>query len=217
MRIVASAAWHQDRASPRLSFPEPGQTQTVWVPEYEVPQEATLHLLWCPPYAEENGWDSQPSEIALSQIVTGRIRRNHPTVSPDRPLGTIQVQCDVSIDSRIPLLDCVQANAHVPPALAAPMPSSGAHVIWRNVRWCGTAAIGGFTYLCALSGEANVELILRRQGDGIIVNYAQTWVDGWSECAIGCWVIKDWMLQVIQTHLKRAHVLRDQGHTSPER
>jgi hypothetical protein len=99
------------------------------------------------------------SPFALSQIVTGRIRRTHPTVSPDRPLGTIQVQCDVSIDSRIPLLDCVQAKMHVSPALAAaaPMPSSGAHVIWQNVRWCGTAAIGGFTYLCALSGEANVE------------------------------------------------------------
>jgi len=174
-----------------------------------VPREATLHLLWCPAYSEENGWDSQPSEIPLSQIVTGRVRRTRPAASPDRPLGTIQVQCEVSIDSRIPLLDCVQANAHAPPALAAPMPSSGAHVIWQNVRWCGTAAIGGFTYLCALSGEANVELILRRQGDGIVVNYAQTWVDGWSECAIGCWEIKDSMRQVIETHLNRAHVLHD--------
>jgi hypothetical protein len=216
LRILASAVWHKDAVSPRQQFadcvPQPGRTQSVWVPEYELPQDAPIHLLWCPPYSEQNGWDQQPSEIPLSQIVTGRVLRTEPGAAASaRPLGTNEVRCDVSVQSRVPLLDCVQANARVPPAVVSPMPSRDAHVVWQHVRWCGTAQIGGFTYVSALSGEAHVEMLLKRQGGTMVVNFEQYWVDGWSECAIGSWEINDPMLQTIENHLNTAQVLLDQA------
>jgi hypothetical protein len=198
-------------------LPQPDETRTVWVPEYEVPTDDTLHLLWCPPYSEQNGWDEQPSEIALSQIVTGRVRRTHPSSrrsaadSPARPLGTNEVQCEIAVHGRVPLLQCMRDAAHVPPSLASPRPTRDACVIWQNVRSCGTAAVGEFTYVSALSGEAHVELILRRHGESIIVHYEQYWVDGWSDCAIGFWQIEGSVQQALAGHLSGAQVVHDRS------
>ena len=90
-RIVASAIWHRETVLPaapalvRLEdlLPRPGQEQTVWVCGDAVSMEATLDLLWYPPYSEQNGWDDQPSEIELSQIVSGRVRRIQPVAATE--------------------------------------------------------------------------------------------------------------------------------------
>src|ERR1700678_3610363 len=173
-RIVASAIWHRGTVLPaapalvRLEdlLPRPGQEQTVWVCGYALSEEATLDLLWYPPYSEQNGWDDQPSEIELSQIVSGRVRRIQPpaaTESAARSSDTDEVACKISIQQRVPLLSCVRALSRAPPAAALSMPTRMRYENWRQVHWCGAAEIRGFIYLSALAGEG---LWCRAEGGG---------------------------------------------------
>jgi hypothetical protein len=227
MRIVTSAVWHQDVVLPpapaliRLDelLPQPGQTRRVSVAEHEL-SDGQLHLLWCPPYSEENGWDEQPSEIASSHIVTGHVRRRSASTS-ERP-GARQVACDIAIEGRTPLLEAVRSPTPAAPPARAPAatagaptvpapPTSGRSVLWKNVRWCATAAIHEFTYVSALSGEAHVELLVQRRGPTLAVLYEQSWVDGWSDGTIGFRALDDDLSQAIARHLDHAVTLRDRA------
>ena len=219
-RIVASAIWHRGTVLPaapalvRLEdlLPRPGQEQTVWVCGYALSEEATLDLLWYPPYSEQNGWDDQPSEIELSQIVSGRVRRIQPpaaTESAARSSDTDEVACKISIQRRVPLLSCVRALSRAPPAAALSMPTRIRYEHWRQVHWCGAAEIRGFIYLSVLAGEANLELILKRRGHALSVLYEQLSYEGWYEGAIGHWEPDKSELEIIEKHLRNAVELRD--------
>ena len=210
-RIVASAIWHRGTVLPtspalvRLEdlLPRPGQEQTVWVCGYALSEEATLDLLWYPPYSEQNGWDDQPSEIELSQIVSGRV------VSAAQSSDMDEVECKISIQQRVPLLSCVRALSRAPPTAALSMPIRMRYQHWRQAHWCGAAEIGGFIYLSALAGEANLELILKRRGHVLRVLYEQLSYDAWYEGAIGHWDLDKSDLEIIEKHLRNAVELRD--------
>ena len=218
-RIVASAIWHRGTVLPpaparvRLDdlLVQAGQERTVRVAGYDVSAEATLHLLWCPPYSEENGWDDQPSEIELSQIVTGRVRRALPRTAGAEVTGrlsdTVDVQCAVTIKERISLLDYAEALSPVIDSAAVWTPTGMKYEHWRQVGWCGAADIGGFTYLSMLAGEANLELILKRYRNVLVVHYEQLWQDG----AIGCWELRGAALEIVEQHLSDAVELSDRA------
>jgi len=219
-RIVASAIWHRETVLPaapalvRLEdlLPRPGQERTVGVGGYAVSAEATLDLLWYPPYSEQNGWDDQPSEIELSQIVSGRVRRIQPlaaTESAARSSDTDEVACKISIQQRVPLLSCVRALSRAPPAAALSMPTRMRYEHWRQAHWCGAAEIGGFIYLSALAGEANLELILKRRDHALSVLYEQRSYEAWFEGEIGHWQLDKSELEIIEKHLRNAVELRD--------
>jgi hypothetical protein len=92
MRIIEDVQWHRDAAQCGAApAPEPGEQRTVWLPQADLHPEGDQQLLWVPLYSELNGWDSQPSDIARSHIVTARLPR------PARaPTGTA-VECAAAI------------------------------------------------------------------------------------------------------------------------
>jgi hypothetical protein len=221
-RIVASAIWHRETVLPaapalvRLEelLPEPGEEQIVRVSGYEVCADATLDLLWCPPYSEQNGWDGQPSEIESSHIITGRVRRKQPagaTQSKARSSDTDEVPCEILIEERVPLLGCVRTLLQAPSMAALSMPSRVKYEHWRQAHWCGAAEIGGFIYLSVAAGEANLDLILRRHGKALTAHYEQLCFDGWYHAAIGYWELERTALEIFEKHLSNAVELRDQA------
>ncbi len=207
--MVTTALWHQDLAWPSFSQGAV-PSSSVWIPEQEVRLDTLVHLLWTPPYSEANGWDSQPSEIPLSDIVTGFLKPvGEATASgPTRSVGR-RVKCDVQIDSRVPLLDFL--NCHLRDAVTdvESMPSKGAPVLWQNLRWSGHARLGNFLYVAAVSGEAELELIARRDSEGVVIHFEHYLLDGWSECALGSWKLENSMLQVFDSQLECSEELFD--------
>jgi hypothetical protein len=119
--------------------------------------------------------------------------------------------CDFVVDGRMAFLDFMQAHAHDVAAASPSMPVKDPQVVWRHVRWCGSAEVGGFTYVVALSGEAQIELLLKRRAAGIVVYYEYLSVDGWGDAAVGEWEVEDSTRQLIEHHLKTADALLDKA------
>jgi len=167
-------------------------------------------MLWTPPYSEANGWDSQPSEIPLSEIITGFLTPIGATTSPlPTDSGDRRVNCEVQIDSRVALLDFVNQRPGEAPTDVESMPSKGADVLWRNIRWSGHARLGNFVYFSGVSGEAELELIARGHGGGFVSHFEHYSLDGWSECALGSWRLEGSMLEAVEKQLKFGEELRD--------
>jgi hypothetical protein len=211
MRIIEDLQWHRDvardaaAAHPALGrlIPRPGEQRTVWLSESASHERADQQLLWVPPYSELNGWDAQPSEISLSQIVTARLRRTGGAPSGEK------VECIAAILGRISLLDACNhpvGDMGCDSALLANLQSA---LFWDQVHWAGTATIGGMTYLDVAAGEAGMGLLFARSPSQCSVRYAQLRVDGWSSAALGCWTLQGSIQQTIERHLAAAETLRD--------
>jgi hypothetical protein len=211
MKIIEDVQWHRDCVpaagtgwpSLRRLVPEPGEQRTVWVAATAVQQSCAQQLLWVPPYSEINGWDAQPSEIALSQIVTARLRRT------DRAPIDQKVECLASIVGRTSLLDACKGSvvdASCDPALLSNLQSAE---FWDHVHWGGTATIGGMTFLDVTAGEAGLAILFTQSPQQCGVHYLQFSTDGWRSAALGCWILTGHVQRVIEHHVQEAVPLKD--------
>jgi hypothetical protein len=211
MKIIEDLQWHRDcmpaaaAAWPSLRrlVPEPGEQRTVWVAATAVQHGSVQQLLWVPPYSEINGWDAQPSEIALSQIVTARLRRT------ERAPIDEKVECLASIAGRTSLLEACKdsvPDSNCDPALLGNLESAA---FWDQVHWGGTATIGGMTFLDVAAGEAGMAMLFTQSPEQCSVRYLQFWVDGWRSAALGCWPLTGHVQQVIEQYVRKAVPLQD--------
>ena len=211
MKIIEDLQWHRQSVpgagaawppQHRL-MPEPGEQRTVWVAATALQHDAAQQLLWVPPYSEINGWDCQPSEIALSQVVTARLLRV--PGGPDQQ----KVECRAAILARTRLLDACRGpvrDSSCDPALLANLQSA---VFWDQAHWAGTATIDGMTFLEVAAGEAGLAMLFTRSATRYEVRYLQFWLDGWRSAALGCWTLDGPMQPIIERHVDNAAHLQD--------
>jgi hypothetical protein len=214
MNIVEDLQWHtgpQQDATPvwpplRRLIPTPGEERRVWLSATALQQGAVQRVLWVPPYSELNGWDAQPSEIALSQVVTARLSRTARAPRGDK------VECAASILHRVSLLEACDDGVGDMSGESALLPNLQSPVFWDQVRWSGTAMIGDMTFLDCVAGETAMVLLLRRLPHQCSVRYAQLRVNDRSSAALGCWTLEGNIQQAIERQLAASVTLRD---TSP--
>jgi hypothetical protein len=201
MKIIEDVQWHRDLARGRV--PEPGEGHTVWVAVTEVNPEADLRLLWVPPYSELNGWDAQPSDIAVSQIITARLARTARPPSADR------VECTATVLACNNLLDACHGSLDDVSCDALLLANLHSEVFWAQVHWCGKATVGDLTFLDVVAGEATLALLFTGTPGACQVRYAQCSVAGASSAALGCWTLQGRLLRAVEGHLAAAVSLMD--------
>jgi hypothetical protein len=203
MKIIDDVQWHRDLA--RGQVPEPGERHTVWLAESELNPEADQPLLWVPPYSELNGWDSQPSDIAVSQIITARLTRT------SRPPGDTRVECTAAVLARINLLEACHAAQDDTSCDALLYANLHSAVFWNQVHWCGKATLGDMTFVDVVAGEAAMAMLFTGLPDACNVRYAQFSVAGTSCAAVGNWTLQGEVLRAVARHVTAAVSLTDTG------
>jgi hypothetical protein len=204
MKIIEDLLWHRGAASVGAApLPEPGEEHTVFLAATELHQEGVQQLLWVPPYSELNGWDAQPSDIALSQIVTARIVRTA------RPPTDSRVECTAAVLARINLLAACKDPPVDMNCDALLLANLGSVVFWDQVHWAGTAAIGELTFLDVVAGEATMAVLFTGPKDLRTVRYAQFSIAGSSHAALGCWPLQGGALRAVERRLAAAVSLTD--------
>jgi hypothetical protein len=204
MRIIEDVQWHRDAAQCGAApAPEPGEQRTVWLPQADLHPEGDQQLLWVPLYSELNGWDSQPSDIARSHIVTARLTR-----TARAPTGTA-VECTAAIQARINLVVACHNRALDIDGDSLLLANLQSVVFWDQVRWAGTSSAGGLKFLDVVAGEAAMSILFTDAPDPCSVRYAQFSMAGSSTAALGCWPLQGGVLRAIERHMAAAVRLSD--------
>lgn len=129
----------------------------------------TLQLIWCPPLADLNGWNEQPSEIALSHLL--HVRITGPAAEPPAPRhanhhGRLRYRFQVL--SCQPLPEALRAQPLVPNAWHLPLISGeqGSCLTWDDIHECERAEVQGLIYLCAYGRyESYMEMFIEAVGE----------------------------------------------------
>lgn len=88
---VASVDYGADTIELALIVPRPGKRQRAYLDKYEqIEAGQPISCIWRPPYTDVNGWSDQPSEIALSYVVTGTA---HPCGGGPAPSAATASSC----------------------------------------------------------------------------------------------------------------------------
>jgi hypothetical protein len=236
MRIVPTVFWLREAepagAAPRTRLaqivPRRGEMRRAYVEaQAGLGDGDTACLLWQPPYSEINGWSEQPSEIGLSLVVTGQVRRvgeataGAPGAAALDAIIARRVEFEVWVLDCRPLLEiCAQPQAAGPAgsdAGAWDFPrvrtSSGgaqrSENLWSHARWCGSAQVQGFIYLSAVAQESNLDLLLRHDQGAWLACYHEFAWPGQSGAHAGAQVLQGEDLDVIERCLERAQPLHD--------
>jgi hypothetical protein len=130
----------------------------------------TVWVIWCPSASDLNGWEDQPSEIATSYLLKAHALTPKSSSEPPHPLHLGKHKYDLEILACERLLPALRALPQVESAWSLPRigTAHGVSLAWNTLKWCGTAAVEGLTYLAARGpNEAYMELILE-ESDGEI-------------------------------------------------
>jgi hypothetical protein len=203
MKIVEDVQWHRDQAHARV--PEAGEQRSVWLAGTELSSEGGRQLLWVPPYSELNGWDSRPSDIALSQIITATLIRT------SRPQTADRVECTATVLARINLLDACKGSLGDTSCDALLLANLHSALFWDQVHWCGKATIGGMKFLDVVAGEATLAVLFTESAGACDIRYAQFSVAGASSAALGSWILRGKVLRAVERHVAAAVSLTDTG------
>lgn len=132
----------------------------------------TIRLIWCPPVSDLNGWSEQPSEIALSHLLTATVVSSASAATPSayNPhfIHRGMLKYDIVILSCERLLPALQASKQdgIDWHLRMIGTSRGSILAWDEIRWCGRASVEGLIYLTASTpNETYLELLLEPIGD----------------------------------------------------
>lgn len=131
-----------------------------------------MHVLWIPPVSDINGWSEQPSEIALSYLLTAKVISEATLMAPSErdPNFILRGKCRYTLNvlARERLLDVlktltVEADSWSLPTVAT---DQGITQLWDEVYWCGVASVEGLIYLVANTrNEGFMELLLSKEGE----------------------------------------------------
>ncbi|WP_156401249.1 hypothetical protein [Duganella sp. Root1480D1] len=180
---VAGVDYGADTISLNTIVPASGTRTSAYFSRSEcLHAGATKNLLWRPPLSMYNGWSEQPSEIALSYVLVAHVSG----VAESRE--RYGWRHDLEILSRKPLIELLQALDDDTRKWEMPSAFDGrrSHLIWDEIRWCGTAKVAGYLYVVAKTGnETHMELIAE-EVEGELVGLLYIHSDpGGTTCDIG--------------------------------
>jgi len=169
-----------DHSAPTLTLdellPDIGGTAFACFDKHDRPHAGdTVRLLWTPPVSDINGWSEQPSEIALSYLLTANVCSEATLVSPSDGNPHLILQGKYRHALRIlarerllPALKDFPSNAN---SWRLPVTATdrGITQLWDEVHWCGKATVEGLTYLTASTpNEAFMEVLLEKEDENLI-------------------------------------------------
>lgn len=157
-------------------LPALGGTTSACFDHYDRPAAGeTVQLLWTPPVSDINGWSEQPSEIALSYLLTAKVVSDATLEqSSDGDPNFIlrgKYRYALKILARERLLSVIKKMPAEGKPWGLPLTATaqGFTQFWAEVHWCGKAAVEGLIYLAASTrNEARLELLLDKEGEDLV-------------------------------------------------
>lgn len=225
MNIYAPTFWPNgseiDHGAPSLRLgdilPALGSITFACFDKHHLPHTGeTVLLLWIPPVADINGWSEQPSEIALSYLLTAKVISEATLISPsERDPNFIlrgKYRYTINILARERLLDVlknftVDADSWSLPTVGT---DQGTTQLWGEVHWCGMASVEGLIYLVANTrNEGFMELLLSKEGEHLIGLFSLELNPSGIQCNLGKHRLTDMEQHSIQRAMRKAQPLLD--------
>ncbi len=175
--------------------PRVGECRWVYLDKYDHLEDGqAISCIWSPPISDVNGWSEQPSEIALSYVVTGTAHlKSRETVSQHiqnseyfQHIASTSLPLEIDVQSARPLIDML--------ALAAPdgtfsLPMLGTLTgdtvpLWLDSKNINAAKVAGYIYLTTQNHETRLEALVRITDEQVVLAYHHYWPPCESECVI---------------------------------
>ncbi|KAF0866355.1 hypothetical protein [Pseudomonas sp. LD120] len=173
----------------------------------------TLQLIWCPPVADLNGWNEQPSEIALSHLL--RVRISGPAPEPPTPRNALyqgKLRYRFRVLSCQPLPAALRAQPLEQHAWHLPLIESGQDccLTWEAIGECHRAEVQGLIYLSAYRRhETYMELFIEEADEQLFGLFSVHLGPGGNDYEFGRRLLEGAELQAIRRALEIALPLKD--------
>lgn len=209
-----------DHSAPTLTLddllPDIGGTAFACFDKHDRPHAGdTVRLLWTPPVSDINGWSEQPSEIALSYLLTANVSSEATLVSLSdgnrHPILQEKYRYALRILARerlLPALKNFPADAN-PWTLPVTATAQGITQLWDEVHWCGKATVEGLIYLAATTSEASMEMLLDKEDENLIGLFSMHFNPGGSNFCLGRQRLTSIEQNVMRRAIDRAQPLAD--------
>ncbi len=180
---AAGVDYGADIISLNAIVPAPGTKTSAFFGKREcLTAGATENLLWRPPLSMYNGWSEQPSEIEHSHMLRAKV------TAVARSPESAGWRHELEIVASKPLLELLRELRDETRTWEMPSAFDGrrSHLIWDDIRWCGTAKVAGYLYVVARNHyETHMELIAE-EVDGELIGLLYIHSDpGSTTCDIG--------------------------------
>nr|WP_036996315.1 hypothetical protein [Pseudomonas donghuensis] len=160
----------------------------------------TVQLLWCPPVSAVNGWSEQPSEIALSYLLTALVLSS---------MGDTYELDILGSERLLPMLRSLPRDQGAW-ALQQVGGEVGQIFALEEACWSASAVVDGLTYLNACTPfEAHMELILEVTGDEVVGLFSAHVDPGGAFYSFGRRKLEGRELKAVEQVLKIAQPLKD--------
>ena len=175
--------------------PRAGESRRVYLDRNDrVKDGQAISCIWRPPYTDVNGWIEQPSEIALSYVVTGtahvtsRELADKQTESSEyvRHIASSSLTIEIDVHGASPLIDTL-ALAAPDHAFRLPMLGTGtgdSMPLWLDAGYVKSANIAGYIYLSTQGNETQLEALLHIRDEHLVLAYHHYWPPCEMECVI---------------------------------
>lgn len=182
---VPKTSFSSDTFELALIVPRSGERRRVYLDQYEPIEDGQqITCIWAPPYSELNGWDEQPSEIALSYVITGTAHlragatQGECIESADNfaDLKRLSLVVDIDVHMVNPLIDTLLAST---PDVEFTLCSYGIYIsttaqsisLWLGSGHASFSRMREYIYLTSYTGESTVEALVRIINDEMILAY----------------------------------------------
>lgn len=198
-------------------LPDIGGNACAYFDKYDRPCAGdTVRLLWTPPVSDINGWSEQPSEIALSYLLTANVSSEAALVSPSGGNPHLIHQGKYRHTFRIlarerllPALKIFPADANTW-KLPVTATDQGFTPLLNEVRWCGKATVEGLTYLAVTaSNETYMEMLVDKEDEDFIGLFFMHVNPGGSDFNLGRQPLTSIEQNLIRSLINRAQPLAD--------
>ena len=160
----------------------------------------TVQLLWCPPVSAVNGWSEQPSEIALSYLLTALVLSS---------MGDTYELDILGSERLLPMLRSLPRDQGAW-ALQQVGGEVGQIFALEEACWSASAVVDGLTYLNACTPfEAHMELLLEVIGDEVVGLFSAHVDPGGAFYSFGRRKLEGRELKAVEQVLKIAQPLKD--------
>lgn len=162
--------------------PRSGARRRVYLSKSEdIADGQKITCIWSPPASEVNGWTEQPSEIALSYVVTG-IAHLAPSAPGYEDIGEVDyfryvagtyLGVDIDVHHVRPLIETLTLSA---PDSMFRLPTlgtiSGKSIpLWLDSEGVSCAKVAGYIYLFTTSCETLLQALVRKTEKTIILGF----------------------------------------------
>jgi hypothetical protein len=175
--------------------PRVGECRRAYLDKYDrIEDGQAISFVWSPPFSDVNGWSEQPSEIALSYIVSGTAHFKSSEAASQhikssgyfQHIASTHLTVEIDVHGARPLIDTL---ALAEPDCKFSLPMLGSHTggavsLWLDSRYINSANVAGYIYLRSQNHETLLEALVRRTDEQVVLAYHHYWPPCESECFI---------------------------------